>query len=330
MFYTCFAFHFFSPNTLLYIRRLIVFLTLSTPNIASKKRKENPTKRKLAIYLEILPIMMRQRIVINMQLNSEKYRTKAMRIAAKTQGGDQVEIMGYGIDAVKLTDSIRRKIKWICPTASTRPVAILGGFPCTTWFDVGELSEDSPDDFEGLDASVAHIANMLSTEPADIKLGIEGFSMGAAAALYSATCFAQGKYGNGIAYPVNLRAIVGLSGWLPGSRTLRNKIEGSQEAARRTASLPILLCHEIWRETFQIKEGDFLIFDALRQAAQCVGQVIRSKVDYGIMIFADKRYSQFLRKMAQPYDKSGGSGKKTLLSQEDLKKMGNGGLGEMF
>uniref|UniRef100_M1CS38 Acyl-protein thioesterase n=1 Tax=Solanum tuberosum TaxID=4113 RepID=M1CS38_SOLTU len=42
--------------------------------------------------------------------------------------------------------------------------------------------------------------------------------MGAATALYSATCFAQGKYGNGNTYPVNLRAIIGLSGWLPGSR----------------------------------------------------------------------------------------------------------------
>ncbi|CAL5406447.1 unnamed protein product [Camellia sinensis] len=84
-------------------------------------------------------------------------------------------------------------------------------------FDVRELSEDSPDDFEGLDASVAHIVNFLSTEPADIKLGIGGFSIGVATALYSATCFAQGKYGNGIDYPVNLRAIVGLSGWLPGS-----------------------------------------------------------------------------------------------------------------
>ncbi|CAN4100203.1 unnamed protein product [Withania somnifera] len=60
-------------------------------------------------------------------------------------------------------------IKWICPTAPTRPVAILGGFPCTAWFDVGELSDDGPDDFEGLDASVAHIANLLSTEPADGK-----------------------------------------------------------------------------------------------------------------------------------------------------------------
>ena len=42
--------------------------------------------------------------------------------------------------------------------------------------------------------------------------------MGAATALYSATCFAQGKYANGNPYPLNLRAVVGLSGWLPGSR----------------------------------------------------------------------------------------------------------------
>ncbi|XP_028105258.1 acyl-protein thioesterase 1-like, partial [Camellia sinensis] len=146
--------------------------------------------------------------------------------------------------------ALRREeeIKWICPTAPTCLVAILGGFPRTAWFDVRELSEDSPDVFEGLDTSVVHIANFLSTEPADIKLGIEGFSMGVATALYSATCFAQGQYGNGIDYPVNLRAIVGLSGWLPGSSlctTLRNKIKRSQEAARRAASLPILLCHGI-------------------------------------------------------------------------------------
>ena len=32
-------------------------------------------------------------------------------------------------------------------------------------------------------------------------------------------------------------------------------------------------------------------------------------------------YLQFLRKMAQPYDKTGGGGKKTLLSQDDLEKM---------
>eukprot|EP00213_Chloropicon_mariensis_P001992 CAMPEP_0197480652 /NCGR_PEP_ID=MMETSP1309-20131121/42434_1 /TAXON_ID=464262 /ORGANISM="Genus nov. species nov., Strain RCC998" /LENGTH=738 /DNA_ID=CAMNT_0043022669 /DNA_START=139 /DNA_END=2351 /DNA_ORIENTATION=+ len=92
---------------------------------------------------------------------------------------------------------------------------------------------------------------------------------------------------------------------------------------------------EYLRETFQISENDFLAFDAVRQAAQCVGRVIRSKADYGLMIFADRRYArpdkrdklpgwitkhiqqgnlnlsedlliqvaqQFMRSMAQPFD----------------------------
>ena len=39
---------------------------------------------------------------------------------------------------------------------------------------------------------------------------------------------------------------------------------------------------------------------------------------------------QFLRKMAQPYDKTGAMGKKTLLSEADLENMGNGNLMEML
>ncbi|KAB2026574.1 hypothetical protein ERO13_D06G193300v2 [Gossypium hirsutum] len=147
-------------------------------------------------------------------------------------------------------------IKWICPTAPTRPVALLGGFPCTAWFDTGELSEESPDDWEGLDASAAHIANFLSTEPSDVKVGIGGFSMGAAMALYSATACALGRYGNGIPYPINLRAVVGLSGWLPGSRGLKNKIQVSNEAARRAASLPILLSHGTCDDVVPYKIGE--------------------------------------------------------------------------
>lgn len=41
-------------------------------------------------------------------------------------------------------------------------------------------------------------------------------------------------------------------------------------------------------DLFQIRENDFLTFDAMRHAAQCVGRVIRGKTDYGIMVFADK------------------------------------------
>lgn len=44
------------------------------------------------------------------------------------------------------------------------------------------------------------------------------------------------------------------------------------------------------RDKYQVKEKDFLTFDAMRTTAQCVGRVIRGKQDYGIMIFADKVY----------------------------------------
>ncbi|KAF7806357.1 acyl-protein thioesterase 2-like [Senna tora] len=32
-------------------------------------------------------------------------------------------------------------------------------------FNVGDLSEDAPDDIEGLDAATTQVANLLSTEP---------------------------------------------------------------------------------------------------------------------------------------------------------------------
>lgn len=33
--------------------------------------------------------------------------------------------------------------------------------------DIGEISEDGADDVDGMDASAAHIANLLSSEPPD-------------------------------------------------------------------------------------------------------------------------------------------------------------------
>lgn len=107
--------------------------------------------------------------------------------------------------------------------------------------------------------------------------------MGAATALYSATCHALRQYGNGNFYQVNIQSVVSLSGWLPCSgyissyyhiikicfdyfflkeidrfrnfvlltylvafiffRIMKKRMEESVEASRRAASLPILLCH---------------------------------------------------------------------------------------
>ncbi|RUS24950.1 DNA repair helicase, partial [Jimgerdemannia flammicorona] len=49
---------------------------------------------------------------------------------------------------------------------------------------------------------------------------------------------------------------------------------------------------EYLRDNHRIRENDFLTFDAMRHAAQCVGRVLRGKTDYGLMIFADKRFAR--------------------------------------
>jgi DNA excision repair protein ERCC-2 len=115
---------------------------------------------------------------------------------------------------------------------------------------------------------------------------------------------------------------------------------------------------EYLRENFQISEADFLTFDALRQTAQCVGRVIRSKTDYGIMLFADARFSRadkrsklpawitqyldksnlnlstdrtitivrdFLKKMAQPRSQAEDIGI-TMLSETDIRKRINAAM----
>ena len=57
---------------------------------------------------------------------------------------------------------------------------------------------------------------------------------------------------------------------------------------------------EYLRTHFQLSESDFLTFDALRQTAQCVGRVIRSKTDYGLMIFADQRFNRVDKRSKLP------------------------------
>lgn len=49
---------------------------------------------------------------------------------------------------------------------------------------------------------------------------------------------------------------------------------------------------EFLRENYRIRENDFLSFDAMRHAAQCLGRVLRGKDDYGIMVLADRRFAK--------------------------------------
>ena len=67
-----------------------------------------------------------------------------------------------------------------------------------------------------------------------------------------------------------------------------------------TKSKTLMARMEFTREKFRIREQDFLSFDAVRQASQCLGRVIRSKQDYGLMVLADYRYGQADKRMKLP------------------------------
>lgn len=45
---------------------------------------------------------------------------------------------------------------------------------------------------------------------------------------------------------------------------------------------------EYLRDQYNIRPNEFITFDAMRHAAQCLGRAIRGKSDYGILILADK------------------------------------------
>lgn len=49
-----------------------------------------------------------------------------------------------------------------------------------------------------------------------------------------------------------------------------------------------------------IREQDYLSFDALRQVSKCFGRIVRSKTDYGLLIFADIRFHKPLQKTKLP------------------------------
>jgi DNA excision repair protein ERCC-2 len=49
---------------------------------------------------------------------------------------------------------------------------------------------------------------------------------------------------------------------------------------------------EFLRAEYRIRENDFLSFDAMRHAAQCLGRVLRGKDDYGVMVLADRRFAR--------------------------------------
>ncbi|KAF1995012.1 DNA repair helicase [Amniculicola lignicola CBS 123094] len=85
---------------------------------------------------------------------------------------------------------------------------------------------------------------------------------------------------------------------------------------------------EFLRETYRIKESDFLSFDAMRHAAQCLGRVIRGKDDYGIMVLADKRFGKKIGQLPK-WIQQGLEAKNTKLSVDQAVSQAKAFLREM-
>ena len=61
---------------------------------------------------------------------------------------------------------------------------------------------------------------------------------------------------------------------------------------RNTQSIVVQARADYIHQKLGILKEDFLVFDAMRAASQCVGRLLRSKKDYGVVVMADRRYAK--------------------------------------
>ncbi|KAI3435700.1 hypothetical protein D9Q98_001758 [Chlorella vulgaris] len=236
-----------------------------------------------------------------------------------TRGGDQLPV-STKFDMRSDPQVIRNYGRMLVDLAATVPDGVVAFFVSysymdqivSRWNDMGILQE-----------LMAHKLVFIETQDVvETTLALDNFrracDCGRGAVFFSV---ARGKVAEGIDFDRHYGRCVVMFG-VPYQYTLSRILRARLEYLR---------------ETFQIKENDYLAFDAVRQAAQCVGRVIRSKADYGLMVLADKRYQRhdkrdklpawitqhlkdshlnlstdmllciardFMRSMAQPYDRA--------------------------
>ncbi|EJT46976.1 general RNA polymerase II transcription factor [Trichosporon asahii var. asahii CBS 2479] len=187
-----------------------------------------------------------------------------------TRGSDQVPISSR-FEVRNDPAVVRNFGSILIDMAKTVPDGVVAFFPSylymesivSAWYDMGILSEvwkhkllfvETPD---AMETSIA------------LKNYREACNNGRGAVLLSV---ARGKVSEGIDFDHNYgRAVImfGIPYQYTESRILKARLE-------------------FLRDNHRIRENDYLTFDAMRHAAQCVGRVLRGKTDWGLMVFADK------------------------------------------
>ena len=99
---------------------------------------------------------------------------------------------------------------------------------------------------------------------------------------------ARGKVSEGIDFDHNYGRAVIMFGRVLRSDLHRPSADRLRIPYQYTESRILKARLEFLRDNYRIRENDYLTFDAMRHAAQCVGRVLRGKTDWGLMVFADK------------------------------------------
>ncbi len=120
-------------------------------------------------------------------------------------------------------------LKFILPTAPTKPVTMNMGMPMPSWYDITGLDERSNEDCKGIEESQNTIKDLLKKEHEELGLSYDrmvlaGFSQGGALSLFT-----------GMQLEEKIGGIIVMSGYLPAAKKFSVK-DGNKD-------IPILHCH---------------------------------------------------------------------------------------
>jgi DNA excision repair protein ERCC-2 len=224
--------------------------------------------------LSIYPKLLNLNRVVTSEALSVSLARECIRPIVVTRANDQT-LLSSKFDLRNDADVIKGYGLLLEELAHTVPDGLVGFFTSKMyirnvvqiWFEAGilsRLSQQRPVFFETEDVVETTVALANYRNACDQGRG----------AIFLAV--ARGKVSEGIDFDRHYGRCVVLFG-VPYQFTLSRRLRARLEYLK---------------DMHGIEEQEFLTFDAMRAASQCVGRVIRSKLDYGIMIFADYRYAK--------------------------------------
>jgi DNA excision repair protein ERCC-2 len=224
--------------------------------------------------LSIYPKLLNLNRVVTSEALSVSLARECIRPMVITRANNQT-LLSSKFDLRNDVDVIRGYGQLLEELANTVPDGLVGFFTSKMyirnvvqiWFESGiltRLSQQRPVFFETEDVVETTVALANYRTACDQGRG----------AIFLAV--ARGKVSEGIDFDRHYGRCVVLFG-VPYQFTLSRRLRARLEYLK---------------DMHGIEEQEFLTFDAMRAASQCVGRVIRSKLDYGIMIFADYRYAK--------------------------------------